>query len=272
MRKLLGALALFLIVGGIGLLVPGVAAVALPTGAVTVAGACDPAWYVNADETNRRPDQVRGGFLFKGSDLIHRETSIALKDLKPGTYVVAPNSPAPDQPSFFSVEVRNTNGAYGTLRWNPGTGKWDIVIGASSAASPAVATAGTFSDADPMVLLAGKVTKWGAFDPATAKVVSFGVGYTLNPPGVQETTIRSVRFAGQTYDLRCEPAPSASASASGSAAPSSSASAVPAPNVGGGLPVTGARAAAVAVVGAALVVIGALAIRASRRKRVRFDA
>lgn len=160
-------------------------------------------WDVNPDEGDRKPTATVAGLKFEGNDLIHHTAEVALADLKGGSYAVASGFSAPDQPTFFSVEVRDpeTKG-YGTLRWDPAAGKWSITIGAS-ATVPDV-TAGYFEGSDPVALLTGKVTKWGAFTSAT-RVVSFGVGYTNSPPGTATTVIKSVRFQGKTYWLTCLP-------------------------------------------------------------------
>lgn len=230
-------------------------------------GACLTDWYVNGpDETNRKPETTATGLRFEASDLIHHATSVPLKDLKPGNYVA---TPAPDQPSFFSVEVTNANGAYGTLRWNPTAAKWLIVIGAGNGA-----TAGTFEDANPVTLLTGKVTKWGAFDPATAKVVSFGVGYTENPPGTVATTVSSVTFADTKYSLVCvAPSQSASTSASASVSPSASrtASTSATPTPGASLPITGDRAALYTGIGIGVLALGGVLAWIGRKRRIRFD-
>lgn len=160
-------------------------------------------WYVNGDEKDRLPTPQIEGLEFDKSDLIHHAAEVALADLKPGEYKLVKDSDEPDQPSFFSVEVRASTGAYGTLRWNKDAGLWQIVIGAGTGPNGA-ATAGTFSGADPAALLSDKVTKWGKFD-ATAKVVTFGVGFTLNPPSLNVVHVKSVEFQGKTYPLTCPP-------------------------------------------------------------------
>lgn len=139
---------------------------------------------VNPDETPREPEPTVAGLKFEPADLIHHGiTGVTTDTLTPGTYVA---SPAPDQPSFFSVEVYGgTAGSYGTLRWNPSNNKWSMV-----------ANGGTFyedANATAVVTAAGK----------SKTVVSFGVGYTLNPPGTVTTTVSSVTFNGTTYSLTC---------------------------------------------------------------------
>lgn len=187
-----------LVLGVAGAVVFGVHA-AQATGDVPVASVCNTGWYVNHDEAERKPTQTEAGLEFKVSDLVHRKADLLLADLTPGTFVA---DPAPDQSSFFSVEVRDDKGNYGTLRWNGAS--WVIVIGAGG-----TATAGTFTDANPVTLLTGKRSKWGSedFNLAATKVVSFGVGYTLNPPGTVKTTVKSVTFAGTTYKLDCPTKP-----------------------------------------------------------------
>lgn len=162
---------------------------------------CNTGWYVNPDETTRKPVQTEAGLEFEGSDLVHHLADVSLADLEPGDFEA---NPAPDQPSFFSVEVRSDKGAYGTLR-HDGT-QWTIVIGAGTGPD-GPATAGTFTGIDPVALLADKITKWGAFKDAVITVVSFGVGYTLNPPGTVKTTVTSVSFQGKEYKLDCPAKP-----------------------------------------------------------------
>lgn len=261
-RKIAAALAIGALLGGL-LAVVADRAVAAP---VTL-GVCNPGWYANEDEDKRLPTPGPAGLKFEGNDLIHHAANVAVADLEPGTYTA---SPAPDQPSFFSVEVRGPSGAYATLRWSstgPLVGKWTVVIGAGNGA-----TEGTFSDADPALLLTGKVTKWGAFSPTTAKVVSFGVGYTNDPPGTVATVVTSVKFQGKDYDLKCAPPASSSgspsASASGTVRPSGSAVAT--------LPITGTSALPyVAASGGVMLLAGvALLVWLARRNRnrTRFEA
>jgi LPXTG-motif cell wall-anchored protein len=228
-------------------------------------------WYVNPDETSRKPTATVNGLEFKNNQLIHRATDVQLKNLTEGSYALAAGSDAPDQPSFFSVEVRNGSKAYGTLRWNTtGTfdGKWSITIGAGTGPD-GPATDGTFAHDDPVTLLTGKVTKWGAFDPTTAKVVSFGVGYTNSPPGTKTVVVKRVNFKGQ-YDLTCPPVqPSASASAPQSPTPAPSGGGTPSTRPVGQdtLPLTGTKPLYIAgLAGVILILGGSLAIWGRRRK------
>lgn len=230
-------------------------AMATPEPAQTL-GDCNVGWYVNLDEVDRKPTPGPAGLKFEGNDLIHYAKTLPVADLKPGVYSA---DPTPDQASFFSVEVRSGSNAYGTLRWNPTTSKWSITIGPGGAA-----TDGTFENADPVALLAGKVTKWGAFDPETNQVVSFGVGYTNSPPGKVATVVTEVVFAGKTYDMKCKgpesPSPSPDASSS---SPAAAATSVAQPT----LPVTGFNAGAVAVIGSALLGLGIGLVLIARRRR-----
>ncbi len=176
-------------------------------------------WFVNDDEKEREPTRTYDGFVFEGSDLIHRATNLPLRFLKPGSFTA---TPAPDQPSFFSVEVRDlTTDAYGTLRWDKVKAVWNITI--SPATKPEHnpnTTAGFFENADPVALLDGKVSKWGKFTGAT-KVVSFGVGYTASPVGQVKTTVTEVRFIGKVYGLGCVK-PTASPTATPTKSPTTS--------------------------------------------------
>lgn len=211
-------------------------------------------WYVNPDETTRRPIPTVTGLKFEGNDLVHHATSGKVDDLKPGTFVA---SPAPDQPSFFSVEVGEpgTYAGYATLRWNPSTSKWTMVVGGTQ-----------YENASPK-LLVGMVT------PAkSSNLLSFGVGYTNSPPGKVDTVVSSVTFAGKTWPLTCAPKPSASAKPSGSA--SSAPAVVPVGNEDdkNSLPVTGDKVTALLLIGGVVVFVGLGALWLSRRKRVRFSA
>ncbi|WP_213004722.1 LPXTG cell wall anchor domain-containing protein [Paractinoplanes toevensis] len=164
-------------------------------------------WYVNPDEQDRLPQPIGSGVQFLGNDLMHHATSLDVADLTPGTFVA--NS-VPDQPSFFSVEVMGADGKYGTLRWNTTTSKWNVVTqgGFYENASPAALV-----DMPPIHL--------------SHHVVSFGVGFTANPPSAGGTLVTSVTFRDVTYSLLCgggTSSPSASASASTSTSASASVS------------------------------------------------
>jgi len=266
------------------------AAVPNPTNPCYVEG-----WFVNPDEANRAPERTHDGFVFEDADLIHHATNVPLRFLKPGWFTA---TPAPDQPSFFSVEVRDlTTDAYGTLRWDKTAALWSITIGPKSLPTHHPdTTPGTFTGADPVALLAGKVTKWGKFTSAT-RVASFGVGYTNSPPGTVKTTVTTVGFMGKAYYFSC-PKPTASptttpsqttsptptgtgsatpshtgtpstsasatptATASTSASTSSSVSPIPVPadNAGGddSLPTTGASLGGLILLGLGVVLAGGL--------------
>jgi len=150
-------------------------------------------WYVNPDETDRKPETSVSGMKFAPADLIHHAADVAMVNVKPGSYALATGSDTPDQPSFFSVEVRDTStGAYGTLRWDVVAKEWTLVTNTAS-----------YSKAEPIGFV-GIETKWGKLTPA-ARVISFGVGYTKNPAGSKNVTVKSVTFAGQTHSLTCLP-------------------------------------------------------------------
>jgi hypothetical protein len=141
-------------------------------------------WFVNSDETSRKPDATAAGLKFEPADLIHHNvTGVTTDSLTPGTYVA---SPAPGQPSFFSVEVDSgTAGTYGTLRWNPTTSQWSMVVsGVEYDNASATAVVDHF----------GK----------SHTVVRFGVGFTQNPPGTVTTVVSSVTFNGTTFPLTCD--------------------------------------------------------------------
>jgi hypothetical protein len=150
-------------------------------------------WYVNPDETDRKPETSVSGMKFAPADLIHHAADVAMVNVKPGSYVLATGSDTPDQPSFFSVEVRDAStGAYGTLRWDVAASQWTLVTNTAS-----------YSKAEPIGFV-GVETKWGKLTPA-ARVISFGVGYTKSPAGTKTVTVKSVTFAGQTRSLVCLP-------------------------------------------------------------------
>ncbi len=208
----------------------------------------DGKWYVNPDEEGRRPIVTAAGLKFEGNDLVHHGATGPVEGLNPGSFAA---SPAPDQPSFFSVEVRNGDGSgYATLRWNTTTSKWNMVV------------AGTFYENANAADLVKMTTP-----PRSSSLLSFGVGYTNSPPGTVDTTVSSVTFKGVKYDLTCKPAPSQSASGSASAQTSASRSVAPVPVAQEGLPVTGAPVPLILGSAAALLVVGVGAVWLSRRGR-----
>jgi hypothetical protein len=165
-------------------------------------------WYVNPDEADREPTRTYDGFVFESADLIHHAAPAGLTTatLSPGHFLVAAGSSLPDQPSFFSVEVSGDDGGYATLRYNRITLKWDMVTGGQF-----------YSNADPSALVDMPPVK------RSHKVVSFGVGYTANPPGTVKTTVKSVSFQGKAYSFAC-PKPSPTQSPTASPTPSTSTS------------------------------------------------
>lgn len=144
-------------------------------------------WYVNPDETTRKPEATIAGLKFTTNKLIHHATALDVKDLHPGIFTA---HPAPDQDSFFSVEVSGSDGGYGTLRWNTHTHKWNLVTG------------GAFYENTSAAALVDMPTAHRSHH-----VVSFGVGYTNSPPGTVATVVSSVRFNGKTWPLTCHPTP-----------------------------------------------------------------
>lgn len=215
-------------------------------------------WYANSDEQNRLPEPVPGGLEFSGSDLIHHAAATTVETLNHGTFTA---SPAPDQPSFFSVEVYGTDGGYGTLRWNTTTSKWNLVTGGQF-----------YENTDPAAL--------ADMPPVhrSHKVVSFGVGYTLNPPGTVTTTVSSVTFAGKTYDLTCHTAtptptktpttpptsPRGTPTSEPTGAPTTSATAT------GALAITGPNLPKMIGVGLIVITLGLLAVFAVQRRKTHF--
>lgn len=231
-------------------------------------------WTVNADEGDRMPTPTPAGLKFEGNDLIHHATTGTVETLTPGSFAAAP---APDQDSFFSVEVYGTDGGYGTLRWNTTTHKWNLTTGGQF-----------YENADPAALVDMPTVH------RSHKVVSFGVGYTANPPGTVATVVSSVTFAEKTYSLGCtkptvSPSPTVTPTkvptkvpttkptvtptrptpptAPTSVDPSSS----PAP-VAGGLPVTGPPIYLIAIWAVGFLAMGGVLLLAVRRSRPRFDA
>lgn len=246
MKRILAALAAATF-AGLGALVgaPASATPSTPPGPSFETCANLKGWYVNPDETLRRPVVTEAGLKFVGNDLVHHGATGSVSDLAPGSFVA---SPAPDQPSFFSVEVRNGDGSgYATLRWNNSTSKWNMVTGGTFYENASAAVLVTLPEPDK-----------------SSSLLSFGVGYTNSPPGTVDTVVSSVTFRGVKYDLTCKPKPSASASASQSATAAPSASTTPVANPG--LPVTGAPVPFVIGAGIVLVALGVGAVVLSRRR------
>jgi hypothetical protein len=227
-------------------------------------------FYVNSpDEGNRRPTTGEKGLTFSASDLIHHSTDTTLEKLTHGTFVAIP---APDQPSFFSVEVSG-DGKYGTLRWNPSlgtSGEWEATSQGQQYHDPDPAT---LADKFPIHL--------------SHHVFSFGVGYTANPPGTVTTLVTSVTF-GDTYDLTCAPKPTetatskptatATATQTKTAKPSAShSSAAGAVGTGGGtsggaLAITGSSTWPLVGFAAAALALGGGLFLLTRKRRAKFVA
>lgn len=221
MRKILGAIAL-MIVGTAATLSFSTAASAVPAepeGWKPTYQECvtDKGWFVNADEdgnevppsdkVDRRPEAKTTGFEFKDADLIHHKVEGVVKvdDMTTaGTFTVGAT---PDQPSFFSVEVGEAGSyaGYATLRWDATEGKWIMVTGGQS-----------YKHASASELV--KMTT-----PAkSSNVLTFGVGYTLNPKGTVTTVVSKVKFQGKDYSMACSEPVKPTASPT-SASPTSSA-------------------------------------------------
>jgi hypothetical protein len=226
-------------------------------------------WYVNNDESDRKPSATEAGLEFSGKDLIHHEvTGLSVAALEPGTFELVAGSDVPDQPSFFSVEVNKAGGGgYGTLRWNPATSKWSMV-----------ANGGTFyedASAAKVVEDAGKGTL----------VTSFGVGFTANPPGTTTVIVKAVHFNGATWNLTCPKTSASPTPTKTSASPTKSASATPTRSVrptgsrssaagvaGPSLPVTGPGIGVLVGSGAVVLALGIGLVVATRRRRSKFAA
>jgi hypothetical protein len=148
---------------------------------------CNTDWTQNADETTRKPVQKSGGMLFSDTDLIHHKVygGLTVEHLHPGYYHAAT---APGQPSFFSVEVSGSDGGYATLRWNPSVAKWEMSTGGQF-----------YQNADPAALVDMPTSH------KSHHVISFGVGFTVNPPGTVTTLVSSVTFNHRVYWLGCKP-------------------------------------------------------------------
>jgi hypothetical protein len=284
MKKTLAALA-----AAAGLFAAGIVVLAGPAQATIVTPPGEPSyagcqnlngWYVNPDEADRKPTPGEKGLVFSGDDLIHHAITLSTDTLTSGAYTA---SPAPDQPSFFSVEVRDSDGSgYATLRWNASSHLWDMTTGGQ-----------TYSNANPTALVLSK--------GKSKNVFSFGVGYTKNPPGTVTTTVASVSFNGQVWKLDCprfipskpvddtvppgHPVPSTSATvttpptvtpseSTGSPEPDESSSDDPIVAGAGGseptLPVTGPRMALAIAGGAVLIGTGVLVLAVTRRRKVTF--
>jgi hypothetical protein len=232
-------------------------------------------WFVSNDENSaddpdgdRTPVPTVDGLQFSGNQLIHHDSEVLDTDnLKHGTFTA---NPAPDQNSFFSVEVANSDGSgYATLRWNVDTSKWEMTTGGQF-----------YTDENPskLVDLKGK----------SHHIVRFGVGYTANPKGTVTTVVSSVSFHGTKYDLTCQPPvvttpPTTKATPTAShtvtAKPSTSSPSHPVGGAaagggssGGALAITGPSGGVIAGVAGALVFFGALALWAVRKRKQTFVA
>jgi len=208
--KLLYALFSFVVVVG-GTLVlasPAQAATCCKPQPITVCG--DSAtWYVNWDEWDkndsdnqgdRRPLAIRDGLLFYPTDLIHHALDFQIApNLVAGIYTIFPNSPSPDLPDFFSIEVAEDDGSgYATLRWDESSGgRWEVTAKNSGNTE-------THTNIDPIAVL-------DSFTPHLSHHGrSFGVGYTNSPAGTVVSLVTSISFMNVVYKLSCSIAASPS--------------------------------------------------------------
>lgn len=259
----------------LGLIFSGVFLIASQGAYATTTPACPNlvGWAPNADElADRSPTSTPEGLEFSNTDLTHHAADLALADLTPGTYAA---SPAPDQPSFFSVEVSGDDGKYGTLRWNPSlgtSGEWEATSQGEQHHDPDPAK---LADAFPIHL--------------SHHVVRFGVGYTANPAGTVTTVVSSVTFQDKVYPLTCQvqttspapvvtmtsPAPHQSSTSPApvktSAKPHTSSSSAAA-GTGSSLPVTGPPVSLIVGGAVALLILGGAAYFVARRPRNTFRA
>lgn len=249
-----------------------------PPGAINVGSPCDGGWYVNADEAALLPQKQPTGFLFDGPSLVHHHTYFKLSQAPgDGSFVadvlvgVAP---------LFKLETANVDGSaggYSTINKTAAGKYWSSKIAAGDP--------GGISN--PVDTLADLIDKpWTKTPDPNDKyigdliVYSFGVGYA-NDAG-NSALVKSVKWAGVTYNLGCSasPSPSPSVSPSVSVSPSPSVKLSRRPSAtkvatvtnSDQLPTTGAPTYLVAGLGAAAVAAGVVGLVASRRRRERFEA
>lgn len=232
-------------------------------------------WDVHEDETTRMPTAGVDGVTFTGDQLIHHPVNASLINLTHGTYEA---NPAPDQSSFFSIEVADpTTNGYATLRWDTEQKAWTMFSGTFTA---------THAKASDFI---GEQTKYGKLTDKT-RATFFGVGYTQNPPGTVTTVVSSVTFRGVTYPLTCAPvatpttkpvttAPTTRPTTPPTTAPTIEPTALP-PGAGNGggtltgggaLPITGPSVWALVPAGLAALGLGVVLL-VWRRRKVRFQA
>lgn len=226
-----------------------------------VVSQCNSGWYVNSDEEAMLPKQVPDGFLFDGPSLVHRALGapVPLASASGNGAFVANVSVG--VPPLFKME---TLAPYSTVNKTSAGTYWSSKI-----------ASGPGSQGSPVASLAALA----ALAPynAASVVYSFGVGYA-NDTG-NKAVVSSITFGANTYSLLC-PAPSASpsASASASASPSSPpvsvtptpSGTVPPAGVSSSLPLTGTPIRSILVLGAILLMAGAVLYLVARHRRVEF--
>lgn len=202
-------------------------------------------FYVNPDEKDYEPTRTEDGFLFEGKDLIHHTTSLDFPDVKPNTLSFKATVDGKVQGKM------ETSNPYSTINQNLDGKFWSTAMLNDQ-------EGGQNKPVDNVVDLIGKDVKPGKVKYSdTSKVVSFGVGYTVEDG---KTTVTSITFHGNKYDLTCKKAeptgtptatPTATPTNTPTAAPTSAtpkpskstgtptAAVSPVGNNTGGLPVTG---------------------------------
>jgi LPXTG-motif cell wall-anchored protein len=219
---------------------------------IPVKSDCNSGWYVNADEGDLLPEQVEGGFLFDGPSLVHHAMEpTKLTDLPKHALLDAEVIEGVAPPVKFETTKPNStiNINYAGLYWSS-----EIAPSDPGGQSHPVAEPGDLEALAPYT--------------ADTRVVTFGFGYGTDTGN--KALVKSITFAGKTYDLTCKPSnesPSPSAST-----PAGGAGGATTPPAGEGepLPVTGSSVATGAGIGAALLAAGAVLFVLFRRRKVRF--
>jgi hypothetical protein len=220
-------------------------------------------WYGNPDEQDDLPDPTEAGLKFEGKDLIHHKTSLALTDVKAGSFVA-------EGDALKVVLKYETDSPYTTIVQTPEGKFWSSHI-----------SSGKGSQDQPVDMphdLVG-IPQRGASGGLTedTRVVSFGPGYWTE---TGSTVVSSVKFHGETFDLTCKPAattPPTSKPPTKKPSPSHSTSTGAGGLPGGGnntssgaLAITGPSTPAIVGLGAAILAVGGGLFWMTRRRRARF--